>query len=313
MRLTADTLLPWRSLVRFIARALGLEAESQVHVSEVRGARRAGGVLVRFRVLAPPLDPGAAARYERRVADLAAAGRFSEALPVSSVRREEEAAPATGDAEPAFGVASGLGVATISAGVFALLLLYLWHRRRKRRAMTLPLAGAPSNVSAGPSFGLAGLAQPVSRAVAPGARPYFVPPLPRLPVARRDALELFKPCAPSLTAPAGSGYSTKSRSRTGSLRAWGQDLPTRPGDSELDDMCVVCLDAPQDAVIVHNDANSSTHQVVCSPCAHRLLTSGTPNSRLCPMCRAPILGVYPAARCTKAQFLASIGRAPTGC
>jgi len=299
--------------VRFIARALGLEAESQVHMAEVHGARRAGGVLVRFRVLAPPLDPGAAALYERRVADLAAAGRFSEALPVSSVRREEEAAPATVAAEPAFGVASGLGVATISAGVCALVLLYLWHRRRKRRTMTLPLAGVPSNVSAGLSLGLAGLAQPVSRAVAPGARPYFVPPLPRLPVARRDALELFKPCAPSLTAPAGSGSSTKSRSRTGSLRAWGQDVPTRPGDSELDDMCVVCLDAPQDAVIVHNDANSSTHQVVCSPCAHRLLTSGAPNSRLCPMCRAPILGVYPAAQCTKAQFLASIGRAPTGC
>ena len=54
--------------------------------------------------------------------------------------------------------------------------------------------------------------------------------------------------------------------------------PAAPQDAET--MCVVCLDAPKDHIIV-----PCGHQCVCEACAEKLKKASSP---LCPFCRTPI-------------------------
>jgi len=48
-----------------------------------------------------------------------------------------------------------------------------------------------------------------------------------------------------------------------------------------DDLCVVCMEAPKNAMLVHGD---SGHQATCLPCGQKLKESGLN----CPICRATI-------------------------
>lgn len=48
--------------------------------------------------------------------------------------------------------------------------------------------------------------------------------------------------------------------------------------------CVVCLEAPRSAVLVHGD---SCHQVACIRCARKLWARGMP----CPVCKAPLQAI----------------------
>lgn len=63
---------------------------------------------------------------------------------------------------------------------------------------------------------------------------------------------------------------------TASLRSGGSFAArVRHGDSagvhgvqtdDMDAVCVVCLDAPREAIIVHGDRDKTTHQVRSGPC-----------------------------------------------
>ena len=53
-----------------------------------------------------------------------------------------------------------------------------------------------------------------------------------------------------------------------------------PQPDEDETLCVLCLDAPKDHIII-----PCGHQCVCEACAEKLKEARSP---LCPFCRAPI-------------------------
>ena len=65
-------------------------------------------------------------------------------------------------------------------------------------------------------------------------------------------------------------------------RALAAPAPTpAPSPKQDDSQCVVCMDAPRTAILVHGEDG---HQVCCMACARRLSGEQQP----CPVCQRPI-------------------------
>ena len=45
-------------------------------------------------------------------------------------------------------------------------------------------------------------------------------------------------------------------------------------DDDCDELCVVCLDAPREALVVHADEAKSSHRVLCLACAYQVCSAG---------------------------------------
>ena len=61
-------------------------------------------------------------------------------------------------------------------------------------------------------------------------------------------------------------------------------------EEDEDALCVICLEGPREALIVHADEAKSSHRVLCLACAYRILEQGGS----CPMCRKSIFAVFKA-------------------
>jgi hypothetical protein len=61
-------------------------------------------------------------------------------------------------------------------------------------------------------------------------------------------------------------------------------------EEEEDALCVVCLEGPREALIVHADEAKSSHRVLCLACAYKILEQGGS----CPLCRKSIFAVFKA-------------------
>ena len=55
--------------------------------------------------------------------------------------------------------------------------------------------------------------------------------------------------------------------------------PAAPNPGAEETMCVVCMDAPKDRIVL-----PCMHLCACGPCAQRLLELDAP----CPVCRGPV-------------------------
>jgi hypothetical protein len=63
-------------------------------------------------------------------------------------------------------------------------------------------------------------------------------------------------------------------------------------EQEEDALCVICLEGPREALIVHADEAKSSHRVLCLACAYKILEQGGS----CPMCRKSIFAVFKAKK-----------------
>ena len=85
-----------------------------------------------------------------------------------------------------------------------------------------------------------------------------------------------------------SGFATCIHQEMGLARQVEKD--PEESEAEEDEMCVVCLDAPREALVVHDDTAKTSHRVLCLACAYRILEQGGS----CPMCRQTIFAVFKA-------------------
>ena len=49
---------------------------------------------------------------------------------------------------------------------------------------------------------------------------------------------------------------------------------TEEEDDDCDELCVVCLNAPREALVVHADEAKSSHRVFCLACAYQVCSAG---------------------------------------